>query len=45
MHDWAQTFERYWTHQLDHIKNQAERKAMERLPEKRRPGQSREENS
>jgi len=31
VHDWAKTFERYWTHQLDRIKERAERKARERL--------------
>lgn len=31
VHDWAKTFERYWTHQLDRIKERAERKAMKRL--------------
>jgi hypothetical protein len=26
VHDWVKTFERYWTHQLGHIKERAERK-------------------
>ena len=30
MHDWIQTFERYWTRQVDRIKQHAERKARER---------------
>jgi len=34
VHDWAKTFERFWTHQLDRIKDRAERKAMERLTDK-----------
>lgn len=34
VHDWAKTFERFWTHQLDRIKERAERKAMERLADK-----------
>jgi len=34
VHDWAKTFERFWTHQLDRIKDRAERKAMERLADK-----------
>jgi DNA-binding transcriptional ArsR family regulator len=29
VHDWVKTFERYWTHQLAHIKERAERKARE----------------
>ena len=31
VHDWAQTFERFWTHQLKQIKERAEREALERL--------------
>jgi DNA-binding transcriptional ArsR family regulator len=31
VHDWVKTFERYWTHQMGHIKERAERKALERL--------------
>jgi DNA-binding transcriptional ArsR family regulator len=31
VHDWVKVFERYWTHQLDHIKQRAERKALERM--------------
>jgi DNA-binding transcriptional ArsR family regulator len=31
IHDWAKTFERYWTHQLGRIKERAERKALERI--------------
>jgi len=27
VHDWVQVFERYWTHQIDEIKQRAERKA------------------
>ena len=26
IHDWAKTFEKFWTHQLDSIKRQAEEK-------------------
>ena len=29
VHDWVINFERYWTHQLDRIKERAERKARE----------------
>ena len=29
IHDWAQMFEKFWTHQLLRIKEQAERKAKE----------------
>jgi DNA-binding transcriptional ArsR family regulator len=31
VHDWAKTFERYWTHQLGQIKERAERTALDRL--------------
>ncbi len=31
VHDWAKTFERYWTHQIGQIKERAERKAVERM--------------
>jgi DNA-binding transcriptional ArsR family regulator len=31
VHDWAKTFERYWTHQISQIKERAERKAVERI--------------
>ena len=31
VHDWVKVFERYWTHQIDQIKQRAERKALERM--------------
>jgi DNA-binding transcriptional ArsR family regulator len=31
VHDWVKVFDRYWTHQVDQIKERAERKALERL--------------
>ncbi|MGA8937567.1 MAG: metalloregulator ArsR/SmtB family transcription factor [Acidobacteriaceae bacterium] len=31
VHDWVKFFERYWTHQVDQIKQRAERKALERM--------------
>lgn len=43
VHDWAKTFERYWSHQLDRIKDRAERRAMERLADKGRPSKDKEE--
>jgi DNA-binding transcriptional ArsR family regulator len=30
VHDWVKPFERFWSHQLDRIKQRAERKAAER---------------
>lgn len=34
IHDWAKMFERFWTHQLDRIKERAERKAREQSKQK-----------
>lgn len=31
VHDWVKFFERYWTSQVDQIKQRAERKALDRL--------------
>jgi DNA-binding transcriptional ArsR family regulator len=31
IHDWVKPYERYWTHQLGHIKQRAEQKAMDRI--------------
>ncbi|MGC1784720.1 MAG: metalloregulator ArsR/SmtB family transcription factor [Acidobacteriaceae bacterium] len=31
VHDWVKTYERYWTHQIDRIKQRAERKMMDRI--------------
>ena len=30
VHDWVNTYERYWTHQIDRIKTRAEEKARQR---------------
>lgn len=37
VHEWVKTYERYWTHQLNRIKEQAERKAGERSAGENRP--------
>ena len=34
VHDWVKTYEGFWTHQLDRIKERAERKATERKADK-----------
>jgi DNA-binding transcriptional ArsR family regulator len=34
VHDWVKTYERFWTHQLDRIKERAERKMTERSARK-----------
>jgi DNA-binding transcriptional ArsR family regulator len=31
VHDWLKTFERYWTNQVEQIRQRAERKALERM--------------
>ncbi len=31
VHDWVKAFERYWTHQVDQIKQRAERKAFDQI--------------
>ncbi len=31
VYDWVKVFERYWAHQVDQIKQHAERKALERM--------------
>jgi hypothetical protein len=36
LHDWAAEFERYWTNQLNRIKERAEKKAVA-MPEKPKP--------
>jgi DNA-binding transcriptional ArsR family regulator len=38
VHDWVKTYERYWTHQLDRIKERAEQRARERGTDKVEPG-------
>jgi len=43
VHDWVKTYERFWTHQLDRIKERAERKAAERLGHKSRVDKDEEE--
>jgi len=36
LHEWAETFERYWSHQLDRVKQRAEAR-MKQRPEKENP--------
>lgn len=44
VYDWVKFFERYWTHQLDQIRQRAERKALERMIRLGdRPSQKKEE--
>lgn len=43
VHDWVKVFERYWTHQVDQIKQRAERKALEQLIRLDGPNSKKEE--
>jgi len=43
VHDWVKAYQRFWAHQLDRIKERAERKAAERLDSKRRQDKDEEE--
>jgi DNA-binding transcriptional ArsR family regulator len=43
VHDWVKTYERYWSHQLEIIKERAERKATERLAQRGRLAKEQEE--
>jgi DNA-binding transcriptional ArsR family regulator len=37
IYDWVRSFEHFWSHQLDRIKERAERKAKERSAEQTKP--------
>jgi DNA-binding transcriptional ArsR family regulator len=43
VHDWVKIYEGFWTHQLDRIKDRAERKATERIDDKGQRNKSRGE--
>ncbi len=43
VHDWVKTYERFWTHQLDRIKEQAERKMADRSTRKTKRSKEKEE--
>jgi DNA-binding transcriptional ArsR family regulator len=42
VHDWVKTYERFWAHQLDRIKERAERKMTERLTRENQPSKNKE---
>jgi DNA-binding transcriptional ArsR family regulator len=42
VHDWVKTYERFWTHQLDRIRERAERKMRDRLGRERTRGKDEE---
>jgi DNA-binding transcriptional ArsR family regulator len=42
VHDWVKTYERLWSHQLGRIKERAQRKAMERSTQSRKPAEAKE---
>lgn len=37
IHDWVKSYERYWTHQIDRIRERAEQKAMDRVAKENQP--------
>jgi DNA-binding transcriptional ArsR family regulator len=39
IHAWVKTYERYWNHQIDRIKERAEKKAMDRIARENAPPQ------
>jgi len=43
VHDWVKTYERFWAHQLDRIKERAERKVTERIADQKRRAKDEEE--
>jgi DNA-binding transcriptional ArsR family regulator len=43
VHDWVKIYEGFWTHQLDRIKERAERKVTERIADKGQRNKSRGE--
>jgi len=45
VHDWVKSYERFWTQQLDRIKEGAERKVTERSPDKGRRTKNEEERA
>jgi|SRR5579883_136878 DNA-binding transcriptional ArsR family regulator len=36
IHDWAKTFERFWNHKIDRIKESAEQKAIKKIAQENR---------
>jgi DNA-binding transcriptional ArsR family regulator len=42
VHDWVKNYERFWTHQIDRIKQRAEQKARELEQSPRHPSQPKE---
>ena len=43
LHEWTGFFERYWSHQLNRVKERAERKAADRAADLARNGKTKEE--
>ncbi len=44
LHEWTKTFEKLWTHQLNRIKERAEKKELEKLFTKQQSKQGKKEN-
>jgi DNA-binding transcriptional ArsR family regulator len=43
VHDWVKTYERFWAHQLDRIKERAERKVTERKAQESKTSKDKEQ--
>jgi DNA-binding transcriptional ArsR family regulator len=37
VHDWVKTYERFWIHQLDQVKQRAEQKMLQRITQENQP--------
>lgn len=42
VHDWVKTYERFWTHQIDKVKERAEHKMMQRISRENQSTESEE---
>lgn len=42
VHDWVKTYERFWTHQIDKVKERAEQKMMQRIARENQSTESEE---
>ena len=43
VHDWVKRYERFWAHQLDRIKERAERKMLDRVARASQPAKEKEQ--
>jgi DNA-binding transcriptional ArsR family regulator len=45
VHDWIKTYERFWNHQIDRIRERAEQKMTEKLARENQPAKGKKEES